>query len=83
MNLRNRHVGRFSIPLALIRNCPSDAIKILEGMIILKAEANLGNDSIDYVAISHRHFYRRVGEGVEPPWYHPEIIASSGAVRFL
>ena len=80
--IKDRHIGRFSISLDLIDDHPLDVVKILKGMIVLRAEVNLVTNSVDYTAISSKHF-RKVGMGREAPIYTVEIISSSGKVGFL
>ena len=66
--IKNRHIGRFSIPLDLINDQPSTVLDIMSGMIILKAEVSPVANVIDYTAIHALHF-EGVLAGMKVPWY--------------
>lgn len=80
--IKNRYIGKFSISLELINDQPSDALKILDGMLILDAKLDAVSACVDYTAISPKHFLP-IAQGERPREYILEIDSTSGKVKAL
>lgn len=61
-------IGRFGISNVIIRDLRDVALKILSGLIVVRAEALIYKDEIDYVAIGE--CFDEIEEYSEPPRYN-------------
>ena len=73
-----KHRGRFSISFELLENEPNTVQAILEGIIILRAEADYASDKIDYVGASFK--FAEVEDGYLTPEYHFNITVDENKV---
>jgi hypothetical protein len=48
---KDRRLGAFKISRRLIDECPQDALAILDGCLVLRAECLLYDDTVEYYAI--------------------------------
>ena len=71
MCMLNR-VGKFAISLSLIRQAPEAILKVMEKVIVMRAEHMWYGDKIEYLAISNE--FREVEPGVIAPTY--EVICT-------
>ena len=66
--IKNRYIGKFTIPRKMINDRPSMVLDIMNGMIVLKADLMPDRDCFEYLAISSKHF-RGVAYGEAAPEY--------------
>lgn len=64
--------GKFRIPRSTLLNHPQDALKAMEGIIIVRAEMMMDTDHVEYTGLSEK--FSKVGQGEHTPEY--ELIIS-------
>ena len=80
MGLKNRRFGRFYIYLDAIDDDYNYICKVMGEVIIIRAEALLHNDMVEYIAIS-KHF-DQVEQGAMIPEYKVIMHSEDGFQRF-
>lgn len=80
--LNNRHIGRFSLDIDLINRQTSDVLRIMDGMIVVKADYDPCSNKIEYMAICPKYF-RGVAHGEIAPQYVFELTDDTVVAREL
>jgi len=80
MGVKSRRFGRFHIFFDTINSEKEFLYKLMGEVIVIRAEALLHNDMVEYIAIS-KHF-DEVGEGVMIPEYKAIMHSEKGFLRF-
>ena len=80
MGVKSRRFGRFRITFDAIETGHEYVYQVMGEVIIIRAEALLHNDMVEYIAIS-KHF-DEVGEGVMIPEYKAIMHSEKGFLRF-
>lgn len=70
--MRNRHLGRFEIPMQIIEHYPEVAIDILSGGIVVRAELSYSTDAIEYIMI--HPCFDEVPKGYPAPRYMLDLL---------
>jgi len=80
MGIKNRRFGRFRIFFDTIDTEAEYLYQLMGEVIVIRAEALLHNDMVEYIAIS-KHF-DEVGEGTVIPEYKAIMHSEKGFLRF-
>ena len=80
MRIKNRRLGKFHITFDAIETDHEYVYQIMGEVIIIRAEALLHNDMVEYIAIS-KHF-DQVEQGAMIPEYKVIIHSEDGFQRF-
>ena len=73
--------GTFRIPLHTLKNNIEAALRVLEGIVVIRAESLYHMDSVEYIGIS-KHF-RDLEVGSIPPFYEYDYDAVLGEMIWI